>query len=137
MASLRENNNIDTSDNQNNQNGRGPQDSYSNFTFAKNDIPYKEIELEMSNWRASSKLKGAIWYFVFGLFLLIAGIVFAVKNDELKEIKSDYYSICTLSQACTFSIFVTEKITGPVFMFIEMKNYYQNTYFYLKAYKPS
>ena len=66
MASLRDNNNIDTSDNQNNQNGRGPQDSYSNFTFAKNDIPYKEIELEMSKWRASSKIKGAIWYFVFG-----------------------------------------------------------------------
>lgn len=65
------------------------------------------------------------------------GIVFAVKYDEVTELRADYYITCpTLSSSCTFTIDVPKKIPGPIYLFIEMKNFKQNVQAYLDNYDP-
>ncbi|KAL4467017.1 hypothetical protein ABPG74_010614 [Tetrahymena malaccensis] len=113
--------------------------NFINYSLNKSEA-IKEQELAMSKWKGSSKLKGAIFYFIGGLYLLIAGIVFELKNNDITEIKIDYYSMpdcSTIKTPCCFNVDVPNLIPGPVYLFLEMKNYNQNTDTYFKKYDAS
>ncbi|KAL4510203.1 hypothetical protein ABPG72_010396 [Tetrahymena utriculariae] len=113
--------------------------NFINYSLNKSEA-IKEQEFAMSKWKGSSKLKGAIFYFIGGLYLLIAGIVFEVKNNDITEIRADYYSFPACSNygtSCCFNINVPNHISGPVYLFLEIKNYNQNTDTYFKKYDAS
>ncbi|EAR97019.2 ligand-effect modulator 3 LEM3 family protein (macronuclear) [Tetrahymena thermophila SB210] len=113
--------------------------NFINYSLNKNEA-IKEQELAMSQWKGSNKLKGAIFYFIGGLYLLIAGIVFEVKNNDITEIRVDYYSLPDCSNygtKCCFTFNVPNLMSGPVYLFVEMKNYNQNTDTYFKKYDAS
>ncbi|EGR33272.1 ligand-effect modulator 3 LEM3 family protein, putative [Ichthyophthirius multifiliis] len=94
----------------------------------------------MSQWKGSNKLKAGILYILAGLYLLIAGIIFAIKNNEAYEYRVEYSSLENCSpkaETCSFQINLDQDLNPPIFIHYELKNFNQNHQIYLDNFDNS
>ncbi|EGR32922.1 ligand-effect modulator 3 LEM3 family protein, putative [Ichthyophthirius multifiliis] len=112
-----------------------------NIQQEKKDFTQQEEE-ELNQWKSSNKLFGGTIYLVSGLYLLIAGIIFAIKNEEVIEYKVNYGILdkClnpSETSICEFILQIEQTMKQPIFVYYEMKNFNQNHQIYLESYDYS
>ncbi|EGR32892.1 ligand-effect modulator 3 LEM3 family protein, putative [Ichthyophthirius multifiliis] len=106
----------------------------------------------MNQWKPSNKLFGGFIYIITGylfkylksqnnkikkgIYLLVAGILFAIKNEKVIEYKIEYSQIqkCGFKQICEIELNINQEIKQPVFIYYEMKNFNQNYQKYIDSY---
>jgi len=107
------------------------QDALARSKSQKNiDMGYAFKQQLLSAWRPKPTLKCAITVYLFiGLIFFALGIAILVFTDKIVEkmVRYDNLETCsTLGTVCAVSFVLTENITGPVYIYYEIDNFYQN-----------
>ena len=66
------------------------------------------------------------------LIFLAIGIPMMVLSNSIVEVKVDYDEQCFTSP-CNVQFTITEKMVGPVFVYYQLQNFYQNHRLYQKS----
>lgn len=76
-----------------------------------------------------------VTFTVFGVIFLGLGILLYIMSDQIKEIKVENYDdSCPKNQAvCEQKFEITEDIPGPVYVYYQLDNFYQNHRRYVKS----
>lgn len=71
-----------------------------------------------------------LFYVMAGIFIAV-GIPMAVLSSQIQEAKVNY-DHCTMNTTCTVTLNVPA-MSGPVFVYYELHNYYQNHRLYASS----
>ena len=106
--------------------------------------PFNQQRLR--GWQPTITLNGLIGlFFAIGLLLLPLGIVLLTESANVKEFSVQYDSSdgkmdvpCSISEAnangnCSITYSFTEDVTGPLYVYYEISNFYQNHRRYVKS----
>lgn len=94
------------------------------------NVSYAFKQQLLSAWRPKPTLKCAITVYLFiGLLFFALGICILVFTDKIHEkvVRYDNLTECQfLGTICSVTFDVKEKISGPVYVYYEIDNFYQN-----------
>jgi hypothetical protein len=70
----------------------------------------------------------------FSVIFLSLGIALYVMSDSIQHLEVQYDTICTeFDTVCKVELTVEETIPGPVYLYYELNNFYQNHRRYVKS----
>jgi hypothetical protein len=90
-------------------------------------------------WRPIPSFRSTmITFTVFGVIFLGLGILLYIMSDQIREevvVNYDDTKECNkpLPNTCTLSFEIKEKITGPIYVYYQLDNFYQNHRRYVKS----
>ena len=107
------------------------------------ETPYSQQSLQSYGYVFSTTHIAAI-FVIFGIVLLPLGSVLRAQSDAVKEFSMTYDSSsnadvdCTISStndgsACEVSFSFTEDVTGPLYVYYEVTDFYQNHRRYVRS----
>lgn len=70
---------------------------------------------------------------LFGVIFLALGIVLYVMSDQIKTEIKPYDAECAGQDVCDLKITIAEDIAGPVYVYYQLENFYQNHRRYVKS----
>jgi hypothetical protein len=116
------------------------------------DVPSRRPEnspfnqQKLRGWQPSISLNGLIAiFFVIGLLFVPLGSWLLTESDNVKEYSVTYDSSdgqmdvqCSIAEAnvngnCSIAFSFTESVTGPLYVYYEISNFYQNHRRYVKS----
>ena len=86
-------------------------------------------QLLLYSWRPKpSIIYSIIVYFIFSIIMIPLGIAILLKSNEIWEFKQRYDNIeeCQNIKKCKINFEIKEKIEGPVYVYYNIKGFYQN-----------
>jgi LEM3 (ligand-effect modulator 3) family / CDC50 family len=91
------------------------------------DTPFWQNRIPSWSYKLTSKLY-AIIYLGFGIFFIIIGVVAILASNSVIEYKKRYDNVseCKIGSSCVVSFNVTDHMDGPVLVYYELTNMYQN-----------
>lgn len=114
------------------------------FSRRPEDSAFNQQRLH--SWWPKVTLNGLIAiFFVLGLLLVPLGALLLIESDNVKEFSMKYDSSdgqmdvpCSISEAnangnCSITYSFTEDVTGPLYVYYEISNFYQNHRRYVKS----
>lgn len=85
-------------------------------------------------WRPIPSFKSTmITFTVFGIIFLALGIVLYVMSDKIIEKTQQYDALCKGKDTCTLDMKIDTKIDGPIYVYYQLDNFYQNHRRYVKS----
>ncbi len=92
---------------------------------------------KLSAWRPVPTITSTtITFIVFGIIFLILGIVILVYSNQIQEVSLDYTTQCPIispNSFCNISFSINTTMTGPVMVYYQLNNFYQNHRRYVKS----
>ena len=71
---------------------------------------------------------------VFGIIFLTLGIVLYIMSEDIQGITKEYSAVCAENDAnCLINLEIENDITGPVYVYYQLDNFYQNHRRYVKS----
>lgn len=71
-------------------------------------------------------------FIVFGIVFLTLGVALYVMSEKIQQVELQYDMECTTA-VCELPLVIKEKIEGPVYVYYELGNFYQNHRRYVKS----
>ena len=87
-------------------------------------------------WRPIPKIKSTVLCLeITGVIFIVIGIVITVLSHQIKEIEIRYdnKSECQIGSKCYLNFTIEDDMSGDVFVYYRMKNFYQNHRRYIKS----
>lgn len=89
-------------------------------------------------WRPIPSFRVAISMFIlFGIVFVALGVMILVSTEQIIEVSIPYNTgsdPCTvIGKKCNITFKVTEQMNGPVYVFYQLDNFYQNHRSYVKS----
>lgn len=85
-------------------------------------------------WRPVPTLMSSlITFLVFGVIFLTLGIVLIEFSKDIEQASIQYNEACSGQATCTVTLTVNEHMDGPVYVYYELENFYQNHRRYVKS----
>jgi len=86
-------------------------------------------------------MSSMVCFNVFGVIFLAIGIAMAAMSNNIKEVSVSYSDKCDLPtdttfgsySKCTVDLELPEDIEGPIFVYYELENFYQNHRRYVRS----
>jgi hypothetical protein len=98
-------------------------------------IPHMDSRFRQQQLRSCrffvSPLSAVVIYLIFALICLGAGISLRFGSESLFELPIDYPQDCESDCVVPFS--VSERVKGPLYIYYELTNFYQNSFVYSKS----
>mgnify|MGYP002864010054 CR=1 FL=1 len=80
-----------------------------------------------------SLTKTIIMFFVLSLIFLGVGIPMIILSSSIQEYTIRYDDVCKTTPTCNVVLPVNNFMAGPIFVYYELHNYYQNHRLYAKS----
>lgn len=88
----------------------------------------------LPSWRPIPTYKSTLAIFIsFGIVFLALGIVLYTMSEQIQTIELPYVAECEGHDVCDIPFSTKEPIEGPVYLYYELGNFYQNHRRYVKS----
>lgn len=77
--------------------------------------------------------KTIVLFLVLGSLFLGVGVPLVILSQGIVEYRVQYDTVCGNQPACQISLNITTTMQGPVFVYYELTNYFQNHRLYAKS----
>lgn len=90
---------------------------------------------KLSAWRPVPTIASTtVTFVIFGIVFIIIGVIVLIFSNKIKEVSTRYDNICTsLDDECSINITIDDTMEGPVMVYYQLVNFYQNHRRYVKS----
>lgn len=96
------------------------------------NTPFKQQQLPAFQPIYTAK-SSALVFLIAGILFYAFGFPIYVVTSNVIEVSKQYDNICEINKQCTLTIKIDEKIPEPVFLYYELKNFYQNHRLFVRS----